>query len=256
MIKRNASAGINPVSDPHFSKALSELAVCYKNDAVDEIFYYGSGCINQEVNDRLAKILLTHLEQSIHTEIYDDLIGAARGMCQRLPGIAAILGTGSNIGYYDGINIAEGVKSGGYLLGDEGSGYRIGQTIYRLFSRNRLPQNVAKRIEQKMNVNQSEAIGHLYAKVNPRQYLASYATCISLMDADAQSVVLGDVFTQFVERMILPLYSKYPAPIKICGSVGFHFQSHLNHLLQKFNILAASFERSPLDGLIRYHSNE
>ena len=54
--------------------------------------------------------------------IGSDLIGAARSLCMTEPGIACIIGTGSNSCYYDGKKIVSNVSPLGYILGDEGGG--------------------------------------------------------------------------------------------------------------------------------------
>ena len=60
-------------------------------------------------------------------EVYSDLLAAARALCGHEPGIACILGTGSNSCLYDGTGIASNVSPLGYILGDEGSGAVLGK---------------------------------------------------------------------------------------------------------------------------------
>lgn len=55
-------------------------------------------------------------------EVGSDMLAAARALCGRDPGIACILGTGSNSCRWDGQRIAEQVSPLGFILGDEGSG--------------------------------------------------------------------------------------------------------------------------------------
>ena len=47
-------------------------------------------------------------------------------------GIAVILGTGSNVGLYDGKQLVKTVGGLGYVLGDEGSGVHLGKDIVEL----------------------------------------------------------------------------------------------------------------------------
>ena len=62
-------------------------------------------------------------------EIQDDLTAAARAVCGHRPGIAAMLGTGSNSCQFDGKEIVRKVYSSGHVLGDEGSA----ATLRKLF---------------------------------------------------------------------------------------------------------------------------
>ena len=253
---QTASTGINPVSDPDYQHAIDDLVMTYRNRAIQQIFYYGSGCINEEVNEGVANRLRKGLQQEPYIEIADDLLGVARGLCQRIPGIASILGTGSNIGYYDGKSIIDGIKSGGYLIGDEGSGFKIGQSIYSKFARGQLSSELSEKITQEYGVKQEDAVGQLYQQTNPRQHLASFAKAINWFEGTTKREIMTEVFNSYVNAMVLPIHKKYPVPVHIVGSIGVHFKEYLIPIFEKFNILAASIERSPLDGLIRYHSNE
>ena len=61
-------------------------------------------------------------EWQLLVEVLHDLLGAARAACGKAPGIACILGTGSNTCLYDGNDVIDNVTNLGYLLGDEGKG--------------------------------------------------------------------------------------------------------------------------------------
>lgn len=63
-------------------------------------------------------------------EVETDLMGAARALCGHNPGIACILGTGSNSCLYDGRQILANVSPLGYILGDEGSGAVLGKKAH------------------------------------------------------------------------------------------------------------------------------
>ena len=46
------------------------------------------------------------------------------------PGIACILGTGSNTCLYDGEDVTDNVTNLGFMLGDEGSGSHLGKAFF------------------------------------------------------------------------------------------------------------------------------
>ncbi len=48
-------------------------------------------------------------------------------------GIVAILGTGSNSGYYNGKKIIRNSPGLGYVLGDEGSGAYLGKKVLQYY---------------------------------------------------------------------------------------------------------------------------
>ena len=73
--------------------------------------------------------------------IYSDLLAAARALCGHKPGIACIMGTGSNSCLYDGKAIVSNVSPLGYILGDEGSGAVLGKLFLGDVLKNQLPKD-------------------------------------------------------------------------------------------------------------------
>jgi hypothetical protein len=205
------------------------------------------------VNNELNNKILSLCPELKNIEIHDDLLGAGRGLWQDQKGLIAILGTGSNIGYYNGKHIGKRVKSCGYLLGDEGSGFRLGQIIYLEYIRGLWGGLEMEKFENLFHLNRDEAVSLLYSQRDPRSYLASFSTFIPHLEPERKMKILESVFTCFVQNMALPLCSEEVNQIAFVGSIAYHFKEELTEILQKFNILAAVFEKSPLEGLIRYH---
>ncbi|MEO8760417.1 MAG: BadF/BadG/BcrA/BcrD ATPase family protein, partial [Bacteroidia bacterium] len=86
-----------------------------------QIFYYGTGCSTVEKKQTVSNALASIFSEATIT-INHDLLASALALCGNKPGIACILGTGSNSCYFDGRGIKENVMSLGYLFGDHGSG--------------------------------------------------------------------------------------------------------------------------------------
>lgn len=253
LIEKRQFNGMNPVTDVEIKTKLQAAFDEIRTLPIDSLHWYGSGCINLEVNDNFKNEILKINPELKKIEIYDDLLGAARGLWQDKSGLIAILGTGSNIGYYNGDSITDRVKSCGYLLGDEGSGFRIGQIIYLDYIRGRWSEDETTLFQALYGFSKDEAVSRLYARRDPRSYLASFSTFITNLGEEQKMHILESVFVQFIQNMALPLCTKTTNQIAFVGSIAFHFQNELSEILQKFNILAASFEKSPLEGLIKYH---
>ena len=107
------------------------------------IHFYGAGCTPEKapiVAQALRQVVST--TATIHVE--SDMLGAARGLCGRQPGIVAILGTGSNSCFYDGRNLHPGIPALGYILGDEGSGAYIGKRLVGDILKHQLPDDISQ----------------------------------------------------------------------------------------------------------------
>ena len=84
---------------------LGELA-----EKISSVFFYGAGCISAEVCGNVARAIRAVIPTAETVEVYTDLLAAARALCGHNPGIACILGTGSNSCLYDGKSVVENVS--------------------------------------------------------------------------------------------------------------------------------------------------
>jgi len=83
-------------------------------------------------------------------------LAAARGLLIDKPGIACILGTGSNSCLYDGERIIKNVRSAGYILGDEGSGAAMGRRFLSDYLKNLTPKDLCDAFHEKFKVTPDE----------------------------------------------------------------------------------------------------
>ena len=104
------------------------------------IFFYGAGCTPAKSLEvaRMLQIFFTNAQISVES----DLLGAARSACKDHPGIACILGTGSNSCLYDGRQIVRNIPPLGYILGDEGSGAYLGKRFIGDCLKGQLPEKL------------------------------------------------------------------------------------------------------------------
>ena len=83
---------------------------------VGDIHFYGAGC-SALANRGVVTNAIKFSFPGANIFVNHDLLGAARALCGRHPGIACILGTGANSCLYDGKDIVENVASLGFILG-------------------------------------------------------------------------------------------------------------------------------------------
>jgi glucosamine kinase len=105
---------------------LASFPSALDSTAVSKVFFYGSGCAGEEKGYK-AKQALQSFFGKAQTYVYSDLLAVARASFGDGKGVVAILGTGCNIAFYDGVNVIHHTPSLGFILGDEGSGAYIGR---------------------------------------------------------------------------------------------------------------------------------
>ncbi len=252
-VERFSHDGMNPVTDTDFVHKFNALCAKIAEYIPTHMYYYGSGCINETINNSLSDIALDKISSLVQISVDDDLIGAAKATLANRNGIICILGTGSNAAFYDGSTITKRTKSGGYLLGDEGSGFRIGQSVYLAFARGWLSREESEAIAGHFNLQADDAIAHLYAHPNPRTLLASFAEGIKYLDENTRMGILNEVFTTLSKKMLLPLTADGHREVYFVGSIAHHFEPVLKTILAKEDLFCAGIMKSPIEGLINYH---
>ena len=174
--KRFFSTGVNALLMPEekiretFEK---ELAPEVKDFSIDEVYYYGAGCLSDEICSNVSRSIAACVPGAKTISVNSDLLAAARALCGTEPGIACILGTGSNSCYYDGKEIKGNVSPLGYILGDEGSGAVLGKLLVGDVLKNQLPKALCEKFLKEYNLDRMAIIQKVYKEPAANRFLAS-----------------------------------------------------------------------------------
>jgi N-acetylglucosamine kinase-like BadF-type ATPase len=258
-ITQLATQGLNPyfISEQDLVQVLKLEVVPHVKEAgsVDQVFFYGSGTGAEEkrkVLERSLKAVFTNARIEVNT----DILGAARALCGNAPGVAAILGTGSNTCFYDGKTITCQAPSLGFILGDEGSGAHLGRTFLSALLANELPRDLTQRFFERFGTSKEDILDRLYRQPLPNRYLASFAKFIHQNLKDEQVTRLtADCFRAFFEKQVmrLPSHGPSPATFHCTGSVGFYFSNILRRVAEEKHIITGKILESPIAALTLYH---
>jgi glucosamine kinase len=249
-------SGINPyflTSEDIFGLLQKETGELAQNK-FRKIYFYGTGC-NSESKINSVKDALSRFFQSSDIYVGSDLLAAARSLCQDEPGIACIMGTGSNSCYYNGSEIVANVAPLGYILGDEGGGAVIGRKLISGILKKQLPKKVIDSFFDTYKLTQSDIQESVYMKPFPNRFLGQFAKYISLNIEvpELQDIVISS-FDDFLKRNVLQYPESRNLPIHFTGSIAFHFRPFLLDLLERNNLRQGLITLSPMDNLMKYHS--
>lgn len=216
-----------------------------------EIYFYGSGVRPEVAGDMRRLLRLVFPEAGV--EVCSDLMGAARAVCGRSEGIAAILGTGANSGLYDGREIVANTPPLGYILGDEGSGAVLGRNFINALYKGFINQKIRTDFEHDMQLNMAAIIGRVYRQPQANKFLASLAPFIaSHLDDDDIETLVVDNFRSFYRHNIVP-YHRSDLPVSFVGSIAYHFEAQLRLAASLEQFTIGRIMKSPIDGLTAYH---
>ena len=231
-----------------------ELYSKLKKYKIDEIYYYGTGCVST-VNARSVKkaIQLVFLNTK-KIEVTHDLMAAARALCGRNKGVVANLGTGSFCCYYNGNKIIKQIPGIGYVLGDEGSGAYLGKKVIQYYLYEIFDDDLRARFNAKYVTNRAEVLESVYKKPLPNRYLASFTMFLAenrghYMIENIISDGLNDFFFNHLRRF----KEAKNFPVHFAGGVAFGFQDVLQDLCGTYQLKLGKVLKNPMPGLIEYH---
>jgi N-acetylglucosamine kinase-like BadF-type ATPase len=260
-IHQYATQGINPYFQNEEAISLiiqNELLPQLKSgvqSSEPEIYFYGAGCGTALKKKSVEAAMALHFPASV-IEVNTDLLGAARALCEDKPGIAAILGTGSNTCYYDGVNIIENHASLGYILGDEGSGAHIGKLFIQAYLNKELPETIATRFEDRFQLNKDIILDNIYRQPMPNRFLASFSKFI-YQNLKEQFLIdlVANSFNALFDKHILK-YEHAHLKLSCVGSVAFYYSNILRAVALNKGVSIDKIIETPIAGLTLYHLKE
>ncbi|MEJ8758561.1 hypothetical protein WG947_16220 [Pontibacter sp. H259] len=256
VLQQVQTVGFNPMyqeTEDIFEELNKSLLPNLTDKNPTAIYFYGAGCSSPERSKRVSDALQRLFPES-EIYVYHDLLSAARALCGHQPGIACILGTGSNTCLYDGTKIIDNVPSLGFLLGDEGSGAYLGKLLMRAYFYRELPEELAQSLKNTYNITKDEFLDQLYGAEVPSRYIATFAKFVH--DKRKHPVIKELIyvnFENFFERHVVKYKDHTSLPVNFIGSIAFHFADTLKFTAKKYGLHIGQIIQSPSEGLIKYH---
>lgn len=252
-----ATGGLNPhhLCEAALRRELRLAAEAVGGVPVGAIRFYGSGCTPDKAP--LMAGLLTEVFGIENVEVQSDMVGAARAVAGDAEALVGILGTGSNLCYWDGHSTHPSVASLGYLLGDEGSGAYIGKQLLRMALRDELPPALQADFAAQTGLTQSEALHHAYEERGAGAWLASLVPfCVRHRQHSTIQHLLQQSFAAFLSAHCRMIQPHAQLPIHFVGSIAWQFADELRAQLRGRQLCAGRFLKAPIEGLEAYYAGE
>lgn len=258
-IGQASSPGFNPYYQPadDLKRIIREsLLPAIKGLEIHKIFFYGAG-VSSVKNQLNVKSSFLEFFPEATIEIGWDLLAAARALCGREPGIACIMGTGSNSCLYDGESIVGNVANLGWILADEGSGAYIGKRFLIDYLRKNMPENLSAQFQKRFPLNREEFLEKIYQQEKPSAFLGSFTKFIfqHLDDGYCYRLVY-DSFSDFYENNVMKYDNYQNLKVHFTGSVAFYFSDILRQVANDKGITVRNILEGPIAGLTLYHRND
>ena len=249
------TTGLNPVRDSSSiitNVLMDELIPCIPSACeVSKVHFYGAGCMDP-YRSELIKIL-KDIFPNAEITAESDLLGAARALCGKDPGIVCILGTGSNSGLYDGKHIINNISPLGFILGDEGSGAVLGRTLIGNLIKGDMPSGLLEDFLDFFHLTIPEIIDKVYRKPRPNLFLASLVPFIQHHREIPQiHDMLVSSFRQFITRNVCH-YGHREMPVNFVGSIAHTFKRELSESIEAEGLILGEIIQHPIQNMAKFH---
>lgn len=232
----------------------TELLPKIKNQQVDELYYYGTGCLEPQ-NAKRMKTALQKVFPGTHVAVTHDLMGIARATCGHSKGVACILGTGSNSCFFNGKNIVKNSPGIGYILGDEGSGAYLGRKVVQYYLYGTFDEELRYKFELKYEgIKAAGILENVYRKPLANRYLAGFALFLAENRGHYMiENIIEDGLNDFFFTHLCKFTESWKHPIHFVGGVAFGFKDIVTELCSSYEFEPGRIMKNPMEGLIEYH---
>lgn len=253
---RCQSLGFNPnqISEKEIGILLAEdINLVNHAGEVDQVFFYGSGCGTAENQNMVRRGLQTVFKKA-DIRVREDLLAAAYAAYRGEPSLVGILGTGSNVCYFDGQNLRLDIPSLGFILGDEGSGSALGKAIVKDFFMKKMPEEIHSDFAAEFQLTIDLAIDRMFHQPRANAWFAGFSPfLVKHRDHPYVRRLVQQEFQRFFHFQV----SAYPewreVPLHLVGSIGLIHHEALTEAAQNFGITLGSIIAKPIEDLVDYH---
>lgn len=257
VVEHAETVGLNPyfLSRREISHNVRlELPEAFFKRRWNHVYFYGAGCSNPEKNKIVESSLVAQFKSPV--TVMSDLLGAARGLLVHEPGLACILGTGSNSCLFDGQDIVRNVRSLGFILGDEGSGAALGRIFLGDVLKGLAPRELSEAFFNKFKVTPDVIMDAVYNNASANRNLREYSFFLSEhLDHEYVVSLIDREFSRFFERNLCQYDDYDKLPVAFVGSVATTYSELLLDVAQRYGVRVQKIVRSSMPGLVTYHSS-
>ncbi|MES2808645.1 MAG: N-acetylglucosamine kinase [Bacteroidota bacterium] len=248
--------GLNPyfLTEKEIVKILQDQAsdlVAFGSE-VKEIYFFGAGCSSPDRHEIVSNAL-SALFSKAYISVDSDLLASAYATCGHEKGLCCILGTGSNISFFDGEEIHAGKHGLGFILGDEGAGTWFGRTLMTDFLYGRMPEEIHTLFQNTYPLTKEEVIRNVYQRPAPNSYLASFARILNVIrKTEYGKELIKRGLQEFIDTNIksYPEYHAYKT--HFVGSIAFVFANELKALCKSQDIHVGKIIKQPINDLLAF----
>ena len=130
--------------------------------------------------------------------------------------------------------------------------YRFSQTVDL---KEKLPSELKKEFDDQYKLTLEDILNSVYNRPYPNRWLASFSEFMGKRQSHPFiREMVASSFNAFFEEQVSKYDNYKVIPVSFVGSIASFYKEILLDTAEKFGINVGAIMRSPLEGLVRYHS--
>lgn len=247
--------GLNPffVNEKDIERVMKGVTeiIPYLNE-IREVYFFGAGCVSPDRREIVSNAMTTIFPQSF-ISVESDLLGSAYAALGTEKGFICTLGTGSDISFYNGAELEEGIHGNGFVLGDEGSGSAFGKRLIRDFLYGNMPKDIHDAFDAKFRLTKDMVVKNVYVKDRPNAFLASFAKFMGdYTEHPYIEKVLREGFEDFVQTVIMSYDHYHDYSCNFVGRIAYNFDLKLKEVCQAHSVKVGTILERPINRLYEF----
>lgn len=250
------SAGLNPyfLTEKEIARIIQEQVpdMVALNGDITEIYFFGAGCSSPDRHEIVSNAIST-LFPDAYVSVDSDLLASAYATCGHEKGICCVLGTGSNISFFDGEDIHDGQHGLGYALGDEGSGTWFGKALVTDYLYGNMPDEINAKFKETYNLQKEDVIKNVYQRPRANSYLASFSKFLSeIRTSEYAQELLKKGLQEFVDTNVKSYAQFNKFKCHFVGSIAYVFADELKAVCEQNDVHVGKIIRQPIIDLLDF----
>ncbi|WP_293935297.1 N-acetylglucosamine kinase [Sphingobacterium sp. UBA6645] len=255
---RFRTKGLNPffVNEKEIASVLGQVQeiIPYIKE-INEVYFFGAGCTTPDRRE-LVSNALTEIFPNSFISVESDLVGSAYATFGNNQGLICNIGTGSDISFYNGDTLEQGVHGIGYVLGDEGSGAWFGKQLITAYLYEQMPRDLMRIFKEAHPITKDIIIKNVYQRDRPNAYLASFAEFMAANRTHPYiDNLLRNGFDEFVRTNVMTYPEFWEYECHFVGGIAYHFDLHLREVCNLHGVRIGKILKNPIEEIFHFIVN-
>lgn len=240
---------IDKVQGTNFMHGLEHItfdAIPDRNQ-INNFYLFGAGIRPEDDNSDLEQLVRREFRNSQTVHLDNDLAITGLAFSDRSECIISIIGTGSNAAYCVGGVIKQNIIAGGFVLGDQGSGYKLGKKVLQYYIENQFTPEEDKLFQQTYQYSKFDIVKAVYDSDNIKRFVAKHSQFLIHLNENTRNAILDYEFYKFFQNVMKQIPNSNTFEFNLSGSIAYYFSDKLRAIGKENDITIGKIIQSPFE---------